>query len=568
MEFSFSMDATPRVAIDTNAPLYASVPGSATDLGSGECVLRTLDGETHAMTIQVLQALDRCRPFLTLAEHAQAVRQVIPSAPPEGIARVLDSLIARRLLVSEKDFVAKLQTQAATAAPLHLVIRCGDRAEGAVRLLQSLGEQRDWRDRIGTVTLLSAATQADVRAAQQAALDGFAAAADRRAGLVAAADLRATLRKSLAGDGAVLDPLFATSAAIGSAQSFNLALPLLAGRRVLLLDDESVWPLRRHAEYRRGIELRGVDRTDARFHGSLAEALAAGGADPGSELLREHDLACGAPLGSLLAVERESGWRAGDLRGIGIADIHGARGDADIVATLSGRRGALRALAVEDFYTLDGESSASFGSDRERYLAQLQRAWLWNGSRRAALANVAHDWPLTIDARGFLPFALPGGNAAAQSFTALLRLARPQSLLLHRPDAIGQAEAGALAQRLQTAAALLDDLAASTPAALADFASEYLQFVRGDLVHRLQRATEEAGADAPVHWLADLRAIVTVNGRALVQPGAPRLDGDGGEGERFAPWLAERLRATSAAMRAWPALWDRLVDMAARGSAA
>lgn len=603
MEFSFSMDATPRVAIDANAPLFASVVGIAADLGGSECVFRTPDGQTHVMTHQVLQAMDCCRAFLTLAEHTQAVRQVIPSAPAEGITRVLESLVARRLLISEQDFIAALQTQAATAAdaPLQLLIRAGERGEGAAPLLQSLAAAGDWRERVTQLTLLSATANATVRAQQQAQLDALSTQTGARTRLIDAVELQARLKRLAGKDPQLLqalDALVASGSTATPGQAFNLALPLLAGQRSLLLDEHARWPLRRHPEFRRGIELRPVDRVAARFFNTHADALNAGTAEVQGEYLSEHDLACGATLGSLFAPERSSAWKAGDLRGVALSEFLTDAGATTIIGTLTGARGAPRSLRGEDLFVLDAQSRAAFNGDRERYLAQLQRAQLWTGTRRAALTRHSADLPLTLDARQFMPFALPFGGGAGSGLAAMLRIARPEAVLLHLPDAIGYADSGRIAAgdigkqavtpdfdrfaadyltarvgdiraqsgalRLQTAAALLQDLAESSPPALTAFALEYLQFARSDLISQLQRAAEEAGADAPLHWLADLRSIVTVNGRALVQADVPQLGGEPvSDAAGFATRLREQLQQAAGAMQAWPILWDRIQDEAA-----
>jgi hypothetical protein len=599
MQFSFSTDVTPRVSIPGNAPLFASVTGSAADLGGGECVFRTADGQAHVMTHQVLQAMDRCRSFLSMAEHIQAVRQVIPSAPAEGIQRVLDNLVARRLLVSEADFIAAMQAQAAVAsvAPMQMLIAATESGDALARLLQSLMAATDWRQQIAEVVLLSTAPTAVARA-QQSQLDAFAKTTGCHARLVSAEEQQARVRRLLAADARAaqsIESLVGTQGRANAAQSFNLALIAAAGTRSLMLDEHALWPLRRHAEYRRGLELRAVDQVAARFYTSSQEALGAG-TDVDGDLLRQHALGCGAHLGSLLGGDRPSAWQAGDLRGVALTEFLTDAGNCRIVGTIAGARGSLRTMNVENFFLLDKESRAALNNDRERYLTQLKRPQVWTGMRRAALTRRSADLPFTLDARDFLPHALPQETAVGATFSSMLRMARPETALLHLPDAIGydnadraagevgkqaltpsfdrfvadfvgtrasdiRAQPGA--PRMQTAAALLRDLAESSPADLNTFTAEYLQYTRSELIGRLQHAAEEAGADAPLHWLADLRTIVTVNGRALVQPQQPQLLGDSDtDAAAFTARLAGKLRQTADSMEAWPRLWDRLQDEA------
>ncbi len=594
MEFNFSMDATPRVAVNAGAPLFASVVGVASDLGGGECVFRTTDGQTHVMTHQVLQAMDHCRSFLSLSEHVQAVRQVIPSAPAEGIARVLDSLVTRRLLISEQDFIGAMQaqTERASDAPLQMLIRAADRSEGVLRLLQSLAAASDWQEHIGQITLLSGATTSGVRAQLQASLESLGQASGRRVRMIDVGDCQARLRRVAGTDAQLLkslEPLLGAKSPLSAGQSFNLAMTVIVGGRGLILDEHVQWPLQRHAEFRRGLELRPVDQVSARFSAAVGDAGAEG-------LLREHDLACGASLGNLLGSDRSSAWKLGDLRGVSLSEFLTDSGDCRIIGTIAGARGGLRSMSVEDLFLLDAESRHSFSADRERYLAQLQRANVWTGTRRAALTRRSSDLPFTLDASGFLPFALPGGGSAGSAFSGMLSMVRPNATLLQLPDAIGYDDggrgaaeigkqpltpdfdrfvtdflvtrtpdirAGSAVARMHTAAAMLRDLAEAGQADLTTFSAEYLQYTRSDLIGRLQRAAEEAGADAPVHWLADLRAIVTANGRALVQSQLPQLLGDtDADTETFASRLAQRLQQIADVMEAWPILWDRLQDEA------
>lgn len=52
---------------------------------------------------------------------------------------------------------------------------------------------------------------------------------------------------------------------------------------------------------------------------------------------------------------------------------------------------------------------------------------------------------------------------------------------------------------------------------------EYLRYVRADLIEHLQQQILD-NPKAPVYWLADVRQIVEVNGRALLSGDPPRLD--------------------------------------------
>ncbi|HET9484968.1 MAG TPA: hypothetical protein VFO79_13495, partial [Xanthomonadales bacterium] len=126
-----------------NAPLYASVDGVAHPLGGDECVFQDrATGEVHAMTVQVLQALDMTREFRTLDEHCAAIAQRLGglAGQADAVRRVIDGLIQRGLVISDSQYLARLVVPSARVpAPLRAVfVRGGGRAGALDRLLHSL----------------------------------------------------------------------------------------------------------------------------------------------------------------------------------------------------------------------------------------------------------------------------------------------------------------------------------------------------------------------------------------------------------------------------------------------
>lgn len=597
MEFNISMDATPRPAIDPKAPLFASVLGNAADLGGGECVFRTASGETHVMTHQVLQALDQCRRFLSLAEHVQTVRQVIPSAPAEGVARVLESLVTRRLMISESDFVAALQTgaQRVESETMSLLIRLDDDAQNNVRLLQSLEKNPNWSEATAKICILANAATAQDSAVSNA-LQSLAKRIGKRLSMTDhAAAMQRVVR--LAGKDASMrasiDLLFPQDPAAHRGRAFNLDLSLLAGQRGMMLNSQQQWPLRRHPEFETGIELRSAALPGARFFATRDIALASG--IESDDLFGEHARACGAGVGALMDAATSSAWQTGALRGLAMSEFPEDIESLKVLTTTIGQRGGSDLLPRDDWYLLDNKSRNAFAADRDTYLRQLQTPSLWVGHRRASLSQHETTLPFSVDARHMLPCALPFGDSADGGFHALLHCVRPDSISVRLPHAIGFSEvkknatvsaaavpftpdfnrfatdflssrAGDLhaqdsAQRLQGVAARLRDLASSKPGQLVAFTSEYLQFVRSERINRLQSAAQEAGAQAPVHWLADLRAQVTANGRALVESSVPRLrDDPEGDEAQTAAALSLRLQQAAQCVEAWSVLWPRLQE--------
>src|SRR5690606_21468996 len=133
--------AMPR--IDPDAPRYASQDGLVASLSNNECVFQVKrSAETHVMTYQVLQAMDQCREFRTLDEHAARIMTTLPAlgAQREGVRRVLDNLVERELLVGDGAWLQRLvSAPARESAPLRAVfIRACDRPDQLERLLGSL----------------------------------------------------------------------------------------------------------------------------------------------------------------------------------------------------------------------------------------------------------------------------------------------------------------------------------------------------------------------------------------------------------------------------------------------
>ena len=87
---------------------------------------------------------------------------------------------------------------------------------------------------------------------------------------------------------------------------------------------------------------------------------------------------------------------------------------------------------------------------------------------------------------------------------------------------------------------------------------EFLGFMRSQIVQQAQtRLTSLAGV--PQQWADDATAWITENGKALTNPGSPRLrdwPGDADD-QACADLLASSLRAYADDLELWPRLWAR-----------
>jgi hypothetical protein len=374
----------------------------------------------------------------------------------------------------------------------------------------------------------------------------------------------------------------------------NRALIATAGRRGLFLDADAEWPLRLGSQAQRGLDLAAATPIETRFFADAAAALAAPGADDsviGRSAFAWHQQALGRQLGHLLASAEPTAWRAGSLRGVALSRLPGRDGRATIIATYTGHCGEASGNAPEWLFQLDASARQALTADRDHYLRCIDRPAFAQCVASAGLIERSNAWPLTLDGRRLLPFAQVAGGDSKAWFGSLLKLAQPQSFGLQLPTLIGRRNASAQhlakpggapiapsrndffadylfnrlpdvraaepARRLSAGAEMLRDLAAADDATLLDLVDEYLQIVRSDLIGKLQAAVVEAGPNAPLHWLADLRSVVTVNGRALIERQSSRWLGMAQA--ETAPAVAAECRAallTSAdAMTEWPAIW-------------
>ncbi len=597
MDFNFSMDLSPRPAIDPNAPLYASLPGVMAHLGGGECVLRAADGESHVMTVQVLQALDQCRAFAPLAEHVANLQRDLPKVPAEGIRRVLDGLVERRLLLAERDWVDGLAAGGASkaraaSAPMLFIGGAADPGVHFDALAESgIASQlagADWLWLAGSATPTDAALPAAAagHGIRVRALDAGAIVAGIQRRLARSAEQRQLLH-GLIGAGTGATP----------AQGFNLRLLLAAGRTAVNLCGRQQLPMHRHPEFRRGLELRPQAEFPLRFFASDAAAASAGDADPGT-LFAWQIGALGAAVGDLLKGPGESAWAPGDLRGVAIGELPGQLDQARVVATELGYRGVAASGDREPWFLIDRASREPLARERSQYLRYLEQGRVWSGVRRASLAQRSEREPFAVDVRGLPGYAPVAGREHALGFSVLTRLAQPQAQVLRLPAAmlatgpaptplpIGKTarmpsltqfiadflesrltdiRAESPAARFHTGAELLADFAGASDHQLVEFTAEYVQFVQSSWIGALQRVAEEAGANAPVYWLADLRAIVTANGRALVASALPALADlpPSDTAAALAASLRSALRAEAERLRLWPLLWQRAVECAA-----
>lgn len=589
--------AFPRV--DPNAPLFASEDGVVASLSNNECIFQVKrSGDTHVMTFQVLQALDQSREFRTLEEHTARIMTTIPGlqSQREGVARVLEGLVSRGLLVSDRDFLTRLeQTAPAETKPLRAVfIRACDRPQQLERLLRSLADyERRFRANHHYV-LLDDSRARDAINRHRDLLREFARATGCKLTYLGASErtrLIEHLARAVPASASALPYLLGGGAKerFGGGRAWNIALLLSAGARLTLLDDDHVLPLRRPEDARIGLDPNPSASAYTRFYRNIENALSAG-EEVDSDPFQLHLDVVGRPLGTLLGDSRYAVERTA-LRGLALSRLDHLAPDAPILATQHGSCGSSRTESGLWLYQLPAAERAEFTLDRDSYLRNVEAGSLCYGYSQARAGNTATFTPFALDNSHMLPCTNPVGRGEDALFSQVTRLCHPTALAVELPVAIGHVQetqrkrsdrtltahtprfnyfvgdfiqrqlsdfyAEDPGQRLVLLAAHLRDVsAASEPGRLRQL-QEYLAYARADVIERLQTQYDSA-QDAPIYWQADVRSIIEANGRALNAKAPPRLgDWDATvDAATCARLLREESAELAAAWEAWPALWS------------
>ena len=600
MEMTIDYGAFRPVAPSVNeGPLYASIDGRASSLANDEVVFFDPQRETsHVMTQQVLQSLDMTREFRPLGQHVARIIEALPALrdKQDAMRRVLESLIKRGLLVTDAEFLRRFESAGTSdAAPVQgLFVRACDRPERVRRLFASVvdHEQR-YGSRLRYVLVDDSRRSESVREHGEI-LRHFG----ERSGCAAVhitperwARTVASLRQALPHHGDALrrlllrDPSDATPRGGGIGR--NLITLLAAGGRYALLDDDNLFPLRRHPEFAPG--LTGDSRGFAvRTFASRQAALDAG-RDLVADPIAAHFAACGRSLSQAMSGLAGCKLTRADLLGLVPGRAKGLRPEARVALTFNGHRGATYAGSLGWLYMLAPAERAGIATDREVYLTNHRDPSVWFGAARYQCTGDNQFTPFAIDNSELMPCTSPWGRGEDALFNALLPLFRRDATMLEFPDSVGHApeardeRAMALTERpdvnnclaefarhvaadvhaehvgprIDAFAARLADLAGGSERSVTGYLREYLAYRRSGAIQRMQLAAS-VESNPPVHWLADLRARVEASGKALIERGPPRFAGwkeDADDAECARHFRAEAQDLIDG-LRAWPEAWQ------------
>lgn len=583
----------PPSATGESSTLYAAVEGRIASLGTDEAVFfETASGRSQVMTRDVAHAFGLCQPFLTLEAHAARIIEALPALKGQtaAVRKVLDMFVANGLMRSDVDFVAQFAAASGSAqAPVSgIYLLCSSSAPDALeRALDGLRAHAARFALAWPIHVLDVDAPADAVPARAARVADFARATGAAVRYLTRQNAEAVvdaLGRALPEHAEALAELLPPRAQ-GVGASRNLAALLAAGTRHLVLEADLRLPLGRHPES--GTGLFADTRAYAmRSFASEHDALAAG-IEPKADPLAAHLAACGLTLGEALAQQPEAALTRESLNGVVPSRAPWLRADRRVAFTAVGRAGRVALADPTLPFQLGPAERAGLNATRESYLDNYRTPALWAGLNRFGAGLGERLLPLAFDGSRLIPCTVPDAPKAAELQVELLRLAQPDSVDLDFPEALALAHPGVGADdalgrpdlgkclsglvahvaqdlyaadttaRLGVLAARLEDLAAAPDARLVSYLTEYLVWHRSSVIERMQQMTASEPAP-PIYWLADLRAAVQAQGKALIAGEVPRLAGWPAslDAAGCAARLRQELQRLASGLRAWPAAFE------------
>ena len=591
--------------VDPGQPLFASIEGSAGRLGPDEVVFFDPERkQSHVMTLQVLQALDVCREFQPLDLHVRRVAEQMPGLKGQEapVRRVLEGLASRGLLVSDDAWLRRFDEQPALQqAPLGgLFIRACNRPEQLHALLESLIEH-DRRFGLPTeVIVVDDSTDQDAAATHRQQLAHFGEQVTVSARYVGRQQWDRIIQQidSRVGPaaGALLRRSEGYAGRRGGGIGKNLISLLAAGRRYMLLDDDFLFPLRRHPEHVAGAACAPLGWA-VRTFGSVEAALASG-VDPEGDVLQKHLDICGQSLGSLLRKHPGMRLERRALVGMAPSKLPWLDPGRRVLSTVNGHRGQSGASGIGWVFLLDQQARAALCQSDDSWRALSADPPVWWGSSRYQISDGGSFTPFAVDNSRMLPPTSAFGRGEDALFSALCTVAYADVVQVDMPFAIGHKQEaargrqellgkpetpdlnhclGELArhvqgdlygagpdQRLGVFTAKLEDLAAGSEAGVLSYLGEYLAYRRSLLIEKMQ-AVATSDKNLPQAWRKDMASLVEVNAKALVERGTPSLAGWASDASKEACVAAFRQEAAALCqgLRSWPAVWELALEESA-----
>lgn len=561
--------------------LYASVEGMAQTLSEKECVFLSRESDqAHVMTLDVLMALDFCRPFRTLTGHVEEIRGRIPSLKDQGgaVFQVLSQLVSRDLLRSADSALERLKSRSGSG--------CQATGQGLLQGRQSS-------------QLIAAADSIDLdtwAGRQWWVIDGSADRASQEVaeklktirdqqGRVVHVDRgwRRRLAGHLASELGLEEDRIAAGLDSSRAGLWNTGLLLSAGQASVALDERHRINPRKRASATQSWQISdrprplGLVREDGQFDHAL-ESLAVDVTASQLEL-----------LGSGLGAHHES-MRNVDLGGLTWAAVNDFA-EGQVVMTYPGEWGDVNETTNAWIYQMPPTVLPQLLPTRDDYYQWLRRPLAARASEAFQVTKAATRWPGAFDATRLLPPAPIGVAESAVGFGSWMQFLHPAGLSVHLPWMLEyregptfQPESQVLApglgrfvgryvlfraddcaaldptHRLGFLAAICDDLAAAPDQRLTRLLDEFVFEYRAGELARMQATVNQAD-DPPEHWRADAKSWMKHEVDQITAEGGPRARDFARSMERGE--MIQQLRQTLKSQADWLALWPSLWDYAA-----
>ncbi len=578
---------------------YASVNGRVASLSNKECVFQAVHGDdAHVMTTDVLSAMDACRKFATLQEHAKNVQERLPQLRGQdaAIGKVFEFLVNRGLFESSEAAAQRIADAGAdieAANPERVFVRTCDRTSQLQALLASAEEYQNANGRKLEYVVVDDSRNADARKSNAEVIDSV-----RETLAIRHVDVEKRhqlVEKLVDVTGVPRDQVTrlagaATAQGFSGGQAWNTALLLGAGHGALLMDDDMRFNVRSWPGAVSQVHVGAAAHTPLGLFGDDAEMFSQL-ADIDGDPLESHIELCGAPLTAILNGDpREPN---DILAGLSWSQVDALAGKASIRSTSSGAFGDSRMDTTLWLYSVPAQMRLGMWEDRDEYYRMLQRPLMGQGYGHRQLAMCSQFTPTTLDNRELVPPAAPMGRGEDAYFGFLLRFLHPQSLCAnlptlfeHRRPGVGDrpqmtafepwvsrfigefafsrtenCESDAPADRAMYLAAVLKDLGLSSHQHLLGTVREFMSFMRSEIIRQLQMA-DANDPQAPEHWRVDRRDWIKAHAESLANPELPNFrDWKGGLNEtEIAQRLSTALLEHAASIEAWVPLWESARD--------
>ena len=583
--------------------MFAMAPGTAIGLGNDEVVFRTnYSDRTHVMTRQVLRALEQCHAFYPLEHHVRNVCQTLDSLRGQeaAVRQVLESMARRGVLIELSDYIKQLEAgRGRTPTDVgSVIIRTCNRPAALRRCLESIvhyekrwsAMRRYWvfddsddvrvmASNAERVRHFSEITGCDARTFNREEIKNLSAWIYGHLDSASVASSSALLNKSPEGN-------LELGAHYG--RSMNWLMLLSAGQKTVWVDDDQQFDFRWHPGLSSGFQV-DVAMNDPRVYSEVGESDRMGNAveeDP----LALHLRWCGSDVGELLT---KSNWApsSNDWFGLSPTLVQSLQPGNAIISTLQGYRGDSATVGVEWLLALPKQARESWCNSRDGYLQGLQRPEIWHGSSRVGLSSLAGITPFTVDAGEVLPAVPRQGRGEDAVFATLVGLTRRNAIQLelplaisHRRDSVadrrpfapkarrlvfsnylieilnghaGFCQSEMVQDRIRYASEVLLDFSGMSSDRCGRWMHDVELQYRAAEIQRLQRAVTDDASPA-IYWLADARALIEANGKAVFEDVATSpiewpLNSSQSE---IVDLFQSKVREYALGLRVWPELFE------------